>query len=131
MQLEHDGRVMADLMGDAVAGRDIVLKSSGEAVRAFVYVTDAVVGMFAVLFHGEAAKAYNLANETEPVSVKELARELASLREVQVVVAEGEQKGYCAYRRTALDTSAIERLGWRPLVSLEEGIRRVLQFHLE
>ena len=131
MRLEKDGRVMADLMGDAVAGRDIVLKSRGEAVRAFVYVTDAVVGMFAVLFHGEATKAYNLANETEPVSVKELARELATLRGVQVVVSEGEQKGYCAYRRTALDTSALERLGWKPEVSLKEGISRVLQFRLK
>lgn len=128
MRLEHDGRVMADLMGDAVAGRDIVLKSSGEAVRAFIYVTDAVVGMFTVLFHGAAAKAYNLANETEPIRVKELARELAAIRDVQVVVSEGEQKGYCAYRRTALDTSAIEQLGWRPQVPLQEGIRRVLQY---
>lgn len=131
MKLENDGRVMADLMGDAVAGRDIVLKSSGEAVRAFVYVTDAVVGVFTVLLCGETAKAYNLANETEPVRVKELARELAALSKTQVIVSEGEQKGYCAYRRTALDTSALERLGWKPEVSLQEGINRVLQFHLK
>lgn len=131
MLLEHDGRVMADLMGDAVAGRDIVLKSRGEAERAFMYVTDAVVGMFTVLFRGETAMAYNLANETEPVRVKELARALATLSGVQVVTSDGEQKGYCAYRRTALDTSALERLGWKPSVSLEEGIRRVLQFHQE
>ena len=131
MKLEHDGRVMADLMGDAVAGRDIVLKSCGEAVRAFVYVTDAVVGMFTVLLLGVAAKAYNLANETEPVSIKELANILAEQRKLQVVVSEGEQKGYCAYRRTALDTSALEQLGWKLEVSFEEGISRVFQFHLE
>lgn len=131
MRLENDGRVMADLIGDAVAGRDIVLKSRGEAVRAFIYVTDAVVGMFTVLFKGETARAYNLADETEPIRVKELARELAALRKVRVVVSEGEQKGYCAYRRTALDTSAIERLGWKPEVSLREGISRVLRFHLK
>ena len=131
MRLENDGRVMADLMGDVVAGRNIVLKSSGEAVRAFVYVTDAIVGMFTVLFHGEVAKAYNLANETEPVSIKELANMLAALREdrmIQVVVSENGQKGYCAYRRTALDTSAIEQLGWKPQVSLKEGVNRVLGF---
>ena len=128
MKLENDGRVMADLMGDVMAGRDIVLKSSGEAVRAFLYITDAVVGMFTVLFHGETAKAYNLANETEPVSIKDLARMLAALRadkKIQVVVSEGGQKGYCAYRRTALDTSAIEQLGWKPQISLKEGINRV------
>ncbi len=129
MTLENDGRVMADLVGDVVAGRDIVLKSSGEAVRAFLYVTDAVVGMFTVLFHGETAKAYNLANETEPVSIRELAQRLAASRNdktIRVVVNEGDQKGYCAYRRTALDTTAIGHLGWKPRVSLGEGITRVV-----
>ena len=120
---------MADLMGDVVAGRDIVLKSSGEAVRAFLYVTDAVVGMFTVLFHGETTKAYNLVNESEPISIRDLAQLLAVSRadiKIQVVVSECGQKGYCAYRRTALDTSAIEQLGWKPQVSLKEGINRVL-----
>ena len=129
MQLENDGRVMADLMGDVISGHDIVLKSNGEAVRAFLYITDAVVGMFTVLFHGETAKAYNLANEMEPISIRDLAQLLAALREdknIQVVVSEGGQKGYCAYRRTALDTSAIEQLGWKPQITLKEGINRVL-----
>ena len=132
MKLENDGRVMADLMGDVVAGRDIVLKSSGEAIRAFLYVTDAVVGMFTVLFHGEPAKAYNLANETEPVSIKDLAHMLAALRadkKIQVVISEGDQKGYCAYRRSALDTSALEKLGWSPQISLHEALPRLLTYH--
>ena len=131
MKLENDGRVMSDLLSDVVAGRDIVLKSSGEAIRAFLYVTDAVVGMFTVLFHGGTAKAYNLANETEPVSIKELAYMLAALREdktLQVVVSEEGQKGYCAYRRTGLDTSAIEQLGWKPQISLQEGVNRVFRY---
>ena len=130
MKLENDGRVMADLMGDVVAGRDIMLKSSGEAVRAFLYITDAVVGMFTVLFHGAPAMAYNLANETEPISIRDLARLLASSRKdknIQVVVSKSEQKGYCAYHRTALDTSAIEQLGWKPQISLIEGINRLLR----
>ena len=133
MKLENDGRVMADLMGDVAAGRDIVLKSSGGAVRAFLYITDAVVGMFTVLFHGKTAKAYNLANETEPISIRDLAQLLASSRKdksIQTVVSEEKQKGYCAYRRTALDTSAIEQLGWKPLVPLKEGIERVLLYRI-
>lgn len=129
MRLENDGRVMADLMGDVVAGREIVLKSSGEAIRAFLYVSDAVVGMFTVLFKGKAGEAYNLANETEPISIRNLAQLLATSRKdkaIQVIVKEEEQKGYCAYRRTALDTTAIEALGWEPQISLEDGIKKVL-----
>lgn len=136
MRLENDGRVMADLMGDVVAGRDIVLKSDGEALRAFLYITDAVIGVFYVLFLGESGSAYNLANETEPVSIKDLAQMLASCRRdkrVRVIhrLPEDGQRGYCAYRRTALDTTFIERLGWKPQVSLAEGIKRILHCYLK
>lgn len=155
MRLEGDGRVMADLLADAVAGRDIVLKSTGEAVRAFLYVTDAVLGMFAALLLGPPASVYNLANETEPISIRALAQLLAARRGLRVIVPavpgeaclSGElgqkdrivfvpsesddtgRKGYCAYPRTALDTSALESLGWEPLVGLEEGVGRVLEYH--
>ena len=88
--------------------------------------------MFTVLFHGEPAKAYNLANETEPVSIKDLAHMLAALRadkNIQVVISKGAQKGYCAYRRTALDTSALEQLGWSPQISLQQALPRLLTYH--
>jgi nucleoside-diphosphate-sugar epimerase len=86
--------------------------------------------MFTVLFKGKAGEAYNLANETEPISIRDLAQRLASSRNdktIQVVINESDQKGYCAYRRIALDTTALENLGWKPQVSLDEGIIRT--FH--
>jgi nucleoside-diphosphate-sugar epimerase len=58
-----------------------------------------------------------------------LAQLLASSRNdktTHVVINESDQRGYCAYRRTALDTTAIEQLGWKPQVPLREGIFRVL-----
>ena len=127
MNLENDGRVMADLMADIVSGKDIVLKSKGDAVRAFLYITDAVIGMFTVLFKGAEAEVYNLSNETEPISIKTLAETLVSLNpSVKVVyqIPDESMKGYCTYRRTALDTTAIEHLGWHPRVSLAEGLQR-------
>ena len=130
MTLENDGRVMSDLMGDVVAGRDIVLMSDGRAIRAFLYVTDAVIGMMTVLFYGANGEAYNLANETEPISIMDLAQLLASMRKdvsVRMTTVNAELKGYCNYRRTALDTAAIERLGWKPQISLTDGINRVLR----
>ena len=133
MRLEDDGRVMADLIADAVAGRDIVLKSSGEAVRAFLYVTDAVLGMFSALLLGPSASAFNLANETEPISIRALAELLAARRGLRVVVPDSPtdagRKGYCAYPRTALDTNALASLGWKPQVSLEEGLGRVMAYY--
>lgn len=132
MKLENDGRVMADLLSDAVAGRDIFLKSAGDAVRAFIYITDAVIGMFTVLFHGNPSTAYNLANETEPISIKDLAHLLISLRKdidlrlVYDTLYHDNSKGYCSYKRIPLDTSKLVALGWSPHISLQEGLSRTI-----
>lgn len=132
MKLDNDGRVMADLMACVVNGRDIVLKSTGEALRAFCYVADTVTGLFHVLLKGEKAEAYNLANETEEISVKELAELLVSLRpeanlRVTYQITESPSAVYCNYKRIGLDVGKLEKLGWRPYITLEEGVRRTLK----
>ena len=136
MRLENDGRVMADFLSDLVDGKDIVLKSSGDAIRGFIYVTDAVIGMFTVLLLAAPSTAYNLANETEPISIKDLALLISSLRkdiELKVVydtLQQENNKGYCSYKRIALDTSKLEALGWSPLINLKDGLYRTINGRL-
>lgn len=129
MQITSDGRVMADLLNDVVNGRDIVLKSNGEAERAFCYVTDAVSGIFRVMLEGEPSLAYNLANEKEPILIRELARLIQALSGNRKGVRfdlDHSQRGYTDYVRTSLDTKRIESIGWDIKVSLEDGIKRTL-----
>jgi nucleoside-diphosphate-sugar epimerase len=133
MKLENDGRVMADFIKNAVQGEDIVLTSDGSAIRAFCYISDAVVSMLLLLLNGTAGAAYNLANETEPYPIRDVANMVAKSnhgKEVEVVFAKGQpasQGGYCKYPRVALDTSKIESLGFSPQVKLREGIHRTLK----
>ena len=79
MRLENDGRVMADLLNFVIQNKNIVLRSKGEALRAFCYITDTLLGLMFVLFYGEEASAYNLANETEETSVRSLAETLIGM----------------------------------------------------
>lgn len=131
MKIENDGRVMADFIGDAVCRRDIVMKSVGDAIRAFCYITDAVLGLVQVTLYGMVGEAYNLANETEPMPIREVAQMICDSfpeRKIKVIFA-GEQPkvGYCNYPRVALDTSKIEALGFTPKVGLKEGIYRTIK----
>lgn len=130
MNLHSDGRVMADLMGNVVDGKDIELKSTGEALRAFCYITDAVTGIFYAALKGEPGEAYNLANETEEISIRDLAQMLVSLRRdknLKVVFNIPETNtGYCNYKRVGLNTNKLEKLGWQPKVSLKEGCQRTM-----
>ena len=130
MNLHSDGRVMADLMGNVVDGKDIELKSTGEALRAFCYISDAVTGIFYATLKGEAGEAYNLANETEEISIRDLAQMLVSLRKdknLKVVFNIPETNtGYCNYKRVGLSTDKIEVLGWKPNIGLKEGCKQTL-----
>lgn len=134
MNLHSDGRVMADLMGNVVDGKDIELKSTGEALRAFCYISDAVTGIFYAALKGEPGEAYNLANETEEISIRDLAQMLVSLRkdkDLKVVFNIPETNtGYCNYKRVGLNTLKIESLGWKPRTKLNMGIKRTLDSFL-
>lgn len=131
MQIEGDGRVMSDLMNDAVNARDIVLKSTGEAERAFCYITDAVSGIFHIMLQGEVAKAYNLANENEPIRIIDLAYLLQRIadnrKNVIIDVNASDSAGYTNYPRTGLDTTRLNALNWKPIVALEDGLNRTLK----
>lgn len=131
MKLSNDGRVMADLISCTVAGQDIVLKSTGEALRAFCYVTDTVIGLFQILLYGGEAEAYNLANEREEISIRNLAEMIMLLqpvRNLKVVyqIPEVQSAVYCNYQRVKLDVKKLENIGWYPLVGLQEGLQRTL-----
>lgn len=131
MKLANDGRVMADLLSDAIEGKNIVLKSTGTAERAFCYISDAVLASFYVLFLGENAQPYNVANETEPISIKDLASLILNINannKLQIVydIPSITSTAYCNYKRSGLDTTAIEKLGWMPQITLKEGITKTI-----
>ncbi len=131
MNINHDGRIMSDLISDLVNKRDIVLKSTGEAKRAFCYITDAISAMLYVITKGNVAEAYNIANETEEIAIKDLANLMVSLYSDYKLKVKYEinnnPNAYTNFKRVGLDTAKIENLGWRPKVELREGIIKTVE----
>ena len=128
MIIDNDGRVMSDFISDIVHNRDIVLKSKGDAERAFCYITDAVSGMLCALLKGEDGEAYNIANETEPYPIREVAKMLTELypeKGLKVVfdIPETMSAGYSKMGRVKLSTKKLETLGWKCSVSLKDGMK--------
>lgn len=131
MILDNDGRVMADFISDIVHNRNIVLKSTGEAERAFCYITDAVAGMLCALLNGKKGEAYNIANEKEPLPIREVAKLLTELypeKGLKVVfdIPETMSAGYSKMGRTRLSTQKMENIGWNCRIELREGLKRTV-----
>ncbi len=127
-----DGRVFSDFVADLVAGRDLVMKSDGNAVRAYCYLADATVGYLTALLLGTNGEAYNVGNRHAEASVAELAQQLANLfpaARLRVIRQSQAAVGYLPSQieRCVPDTSKLEALGWRPTTSLVDGFRRTVQ----
>lgn len=131
MKIESDGRVMADLINYASKSIDIQLNSDGKAMRAFCYISDAIDAIFRILIHGNNNEAFNIANETEPISILKLSHLIQKIagknNTVKLPKEHNKAKGYTNYKRIKLDTSKIEALGWVPKITLLKGIKRTLE----
>jgi nucleoside-diphosphate-sugar epimerase len=61
-----------NFLSDAMAGRPVVVSGDGRAVRSYVYPTDLLVQLVAILMRGKSGVAYNVGSDAA-VSIKELA----------------------------------------------------------
>ena len=69
---------IGNFVRDALAGRPILLKSSGASRRSYLYAADLAVWLWTILFKGEACFPYNVGSN-EGVTVKELAEKVAGI----------------------------------------------------
>jgi UDP-glucuronate decarboxylase len=133
-----DRRVIPDFARDILAGRDIVLLSDGGPTRTFCYSADAIAGYYKALLHGGDGEAYNIGVEAPEISIAELAERMAdTARRLfgysgQVVRQVSSDSDYLAdnpQRRCPVIAKARTELGYRPGITLEEGLRRSLLWY--
>jgi len=129
-----DGRVFADFVKNIVYNENIEMKSDGSATRAFCYLSDATIAFFKILLDGEKNSAYNMANSEEIISIKELALMLVSMfpeKKLKAVFTE-QNKDYLQspVKGNSVDTAKLEKLGWKPKVSIKEGFKKTLRSYL-
>lgn len=132
MEVANDGRIMSDLIHNVLLSEDIILKSDGSAERAFCYLSDATTALFLILLNGENGQAYNIANEDEPIMIRDLAKLLVETfptKGLKVVfdIPQETSKAYSKMGRTRLSTKKLEAIGWQRQVSLKEGLIKTVE----
>ncbi len=129
----NDGRVQADFLRNVINNHDIVLKSDGSAVRTYTYIADAVLALFYILLKSDEV-VYNISSEESTVSIRELAEAMAgayperNLKLVFDIPEDTRNQGTAPFTMGILSSDRIKALGWKPMYTLEEGIRRTVRY---
>jgi UDP-glucose 4-epimerase len=128
------GSVIARFITQALRGEPLEVYDDGEQTRCFTYVADTVEGTIRAATVREAAgQVFNIGSNRE-TSVNELARLIRRLtgshsEVVHVPYASAYGPNFEETRRRVPDvTQAREVLGFETQVSLEEGLRRTLEW---
>lgn len=125
-----DGRSYADFFNSLVNNKDLILYSSGKAVRNFCYIADFVIGLMHVFLKGKKGEVYNLSEENE-YSIKVLAKLLTNkiFKEKKLKVVYNKKKNKFLrvnFNKTTVSTKKARALGWKTRFDIEAGMRRTI-----
>lgn len=122
---ESDNRVYAQFFRNILRGEDIVMKSDGSQFRSWCYVVDCVRALLYILLKGEAGEAYNIADESSNISIRQLAEKIARIGGRQVVIKKPdnqESSGYNVVTKSVFSTLKIRGLGWTVSGTMDEKL---------
>lgn len=126
---ESDNRAYAQFIRRARAGEDIVLKSPGLQMRSWCYVVDAVSALLHILLKGESRQAYNVADDTSNLTIRQLAEHIAAIGGCQVRfdVDEALMRQNDIISRAVFDVTRLRSIGWHPIADIEHNLRSSVQ----
>ncbi len=124
---------------NALAEKPLPIYGDGGNIRDWLYVEDHADALLLVLEQGVLGRSYNIGGENERTNlelVKTLCGILDRLRPrdagpyADLITFVTDRPGHDA--RYAIDPSRIrDELGWRPSVTVEEGLERTVQWYLD
>ena len=127
-----DRRVLPMFAYKALNKEPIPVHSDGHQTRTFCYITDAIIGFLKVLLKGKPGHAYNIGNENNEISMKDLAKLFvkiegngASFKLIPYpkIYPAGEPQ-----RRCPDLTKAKTHLSYKATMPLEKGLKRFIDW---
>jgi len=122
----HDGRVVSNFIVQALRGEPLTVYGDGSQTRSFCYVDDLVEGIIRLFEHG-GADPTNIGNPHE-FTVRQLAERVLALTGSKSDIVKRPLPVDDPQVRQPDIALARETLGWEPKVSLDEGLRRTIEY---
>ena len=123
---------------NALAGKPVPVYGAGENVRDWLYVEDHADALLTVLQKGRVGRSYNIGGENEARNI-DIVRMICAILDkkrpgpaphADLITFVTDRPGHDM--RYAIDPARIAtELGWRPGVTLEEGLEKTVQWYLD
>lgn len=121
-----DGRVVSNFIVQAITGKNITVYGDGKQTRSFCYVSDMVDGIIAMMKSREEGP-FNIGNPGE-FTILELAQKVIKLTGTKSKIIFKPLPKDDPKQRKPIITLAKKKLGWSPKISLDEGLKKTLEF---
>lgn len=146
---EGSTRVLTQFITNILHGRELQLVDGGQQRRCFTDIDDGIDGIMEIIRHRHDSanrRIFNLGNPTHNLSIKELAELLLKLvstypkyrekaAQTKIIAVEANDYYGQGYQDVKNRVPAIENarkyLNWEPKVSMEDSIRKTLDYHLK
>ena len=123
---DHDGRAIPNFIDQALKNEPLTVYGDGLQTRSFCYVTDLIAGIYKLML-SDLNKPVNIGNPNE-MSLLSLAKKIIELTN---------SKSTIEYKPLPTDdpkvrrpdiTKAKARLDWQPVVSLDDGLKKTIDW---
>jgi nucleoside-diphosphate-sugar epimerase len=126
---KDDSKVIAQFIRDAVNNENIILKSKGDQQFSYCYVADICSALLLLLLNGRNCDAYNISINDCNLSLLQIATIISVYTNKNIIFDTPsliESSGYSKSTKALLDSSKLNKLGWEPKYSIENGIIRTI-----
>ncbi len=125
----NDGRVVSNLMMQALRGEELTIYGDGSQTRSFCYVSDLIAGIVR-LSQSSQHTPVNIGNPVE-WTILECAKEVVAVTGSKVNIRFEPLPQDDPTRRRPDITVAKDLLGWQPTIGLREGLEKSLAYFKE
>lgn len=124
----NDGRVISNFIVQALKGKDITIFGDGSHTRSFQYIDDLINGMIKLMGTADTFTGpVNLGNPVE-ISVRELAERIIRLTGAKSKLVYLPLPTDDPKQRQPDISLARKELGWEPVVDLETGLKKTIEY---
>lgn len=122
---------IGNFIGDALAGGPLRVGGDGTPLRSYLYAADLAVWLWTILFRGETNRPYNVGSG-EAISISDLAKLVAAnIAPTAKIEIAGIPNPSIPLQRYVPDVQrAASELDLRPLIPLNEAVKRTARWHL-